>query len=118
MPRDKNSDEQVKRIREDQKRFEENNKHYQDLANGKKTDGKIRQKIRLYEEQDGKCAYTGEPLELNLILNDSTAYEVDHILPVSISCWSLNVLTPVRCSPCMIARLIGAAPRYCGRSEP
>ena len=39
------------------------------------------------------------------------------ILPVSISCFSMNVVAPVSLSPFITARLIGAAPRYCGSSE-
>ena len=39
------------------------------------------------------------------------------ISPVSISCFSRNVVTPVRVSPSIIARFIGAAPLYCGSSE-
>ena len=40
------------------------------------------------------------------------------ILPVSISCCSLKVVTPVSFSPLITAQLMGAAPRYCGSSEP
>ena len=85
MPRDKNSDEEVKRINDEQKEFEKFNQHCKEVAGGKDINGSIRKKIRLYEQQDGKCAYTGKPLDLNLILNDSTAYEIDHIIPISIS---------------------------------
>ncbi|MDY0210254.1 MAG: type II CRISPR RNA-guided endonuclease Cas9 [Acholeplasma sp.] len=42
-------------------------------------------KIRLYNEQDGKCAYTGLPIDFNRMITDPKAYEVDHILPFSIS---------------------------------
>ena len=38
-------------------------------------------------------------------------------LPVSISCLSRKVVTPVSLSPFMTAQLIGAAPRYWGRRE-
>ena len=40
------------------------------------------------------------------------------ILPVSISCFNLKVVTPVSFSPLMIAQLRGAAPRYCGSNDP
>lgn len=42
-------------------------------------------KIKLYKEQDGKCAYTGLPIDFNRMITDSKAYEVDHIIPYSIS---------------------------------
>ena len=37
--------------------------------------------------------------------------------PVSISCLRKNVVTPVVVSPFITAQLMGAAPRYLGRSE-
>lgn len=46
---------------------------------------KLVTKIRLYQEQDGKCMYSGKPIDLNRLINDPTAYEIDHILPLSIS---------------------------------
>lgn len=39
----------------------------------------------MYLDQDGKCAYTLERIDLSLLLNDPTAYEIDHIIPISIS---------------------------------
>lgn len=86
MTRDKNSDEQKKRLNDNQKYFESKNKEVIDLV-GENTylNAKTKQKLRLYIEQDGKCLYSGESLDLNLIVNDPTAYEIDHILPISAS---------------------------------
>ncbi|NBK97901.1 MAG: type II CRISPR RNA-guided endonuclease Cas9 [Erysipelotrichia bacterium] len=86
MTRDKNSDDRKKRIRDNQKYFEGKNKEVIDLV-GENThlNAKTKQKIRLYIEQNGKCLYTGESLDLRLIINDPTAYEIDHILPISAS---------------------------------
>lgn len=84
MPRDKNSDEQKKQIKDRQKREEVQNKEAIELA-GKDINLKTRIKISLYKQQDGKCLYSGDPLDLKLIIEDSTAYEIDHIIPISIS---------------------------------
>lgn len=46
---------------------------------------KTKQKISLYLEQDCKTAYTFQPIDLRLLINDPTAYEIDHIIPISIS---------------------------------
>lgn len=86
MTRDKNSDDKKKRINDTQKFYESKNKEVIDLV-GENTylNAKTKLKIRLYLEQDGKCVYSGDSLDLNLIVNDPTAYEIDHILPISAS---------------------------------
>lgn len=50
-----------------------------------KINGKTRMKIRLYEQQKGKSAYTLEPLDLNRVIKDPKYTEIDHIIPISIS---------------------------------
>lgn len=42
-------------------------------------------KIRLYKEQDGKCAYTNHALDLQSIVEGRDDYEIDHIIPFSVS---------------------------------
>ena len=46
---------------------------------------KLVNKIRFYNEQDCKCLYTGKAIDLELLLKDPKAYEIDHIIPISIS---------------------------------
>ncbi|MDA8127565.1 MAG: type II CRISPR RNA-guided endonuclease Cas9 [Betaproteobacteria bacterium] len=41
------------------------------------------EKFQLYREQQGKCAYSLEPLDLNRVLHDIGYAEVDHALPYS-----------------------------------
>jgi len=41
------------------------------------------EKFQLYREQQGKCAYSLKPLELNRVLHDIGYAEVDHALPYS-----------------------------------
>jgi CRISPR-associated endonuclease Csn1 len=84
MARDKNSKDERNRIKKEQKQGELLKSHAQEIA-GKKLKGKQLLKVRLYEEQNGKCLYTGQPIDLRLLLLDDHAYEVDHIIPITIS---------------------------------
>jgi len=92
MARDKNSDEKKKRETNLQKRNENTNKQVLEelkKANPNMTEKDISAhlalKARLYMEQDGKCLYTGKTIDLNVLIADKYAYEVDHIIPESIS---------------------------------
>lgn len=90
MTRDKNTDEQKKRINNFQKIRESGSKEMDKMLIEKgydptKINGKTRMKIRLYEQQKGKSAYTLEPLDLNRVIKDPKYTEIDHIIPISIS---------------------------------
>lgn len=79
MTRDKNSVEQAKKQRESQRYLEEYG------YDADKVNGKTKTKLRLYMEQDGKSAYTLQPLDIRRIISDPTYTEIDHVIPVSIS---------------------------------
>ena len=49
---------------------------------GKEPSGLELQKFVLYREQDGQCAYSGKPLEINRLF-EAGYTQVDHILPFS-----------------------------------
>lgn len=85
MARDKNSIEKKARINNEQKRFEIENKKVKDFFQGKKVNGKSLLKYRLYLQQDCKSLYSGLPIDLDLLLKDPTSYEIDHIIPISVS---------------------------------
>ena len=55
------------------------------IGDDRKINVKLREKLVLYQEQDGKTAYSLEPIDLKLLIDDPNAYEVDHIIPISIS---------------------------------
>ena len=40
-------------------------------------------KVKLYREQQGKCLYSGNPIDFETMLRDDNAYQVDHIVPFS-----------------------------------
>lgn len=42
-------------------------------------------KLRFYQQQHGRCAYTDTPINLEALLGDDYRYEIDHIIPYSIS---------------------------------
>jgi CRISPR-associated endonuclease Csn1 len=70
----KEQDEYQKRNQEDKTRFTE---HY-----GQAPKGQEFEKWRLYREQQGKCAYSIEPIALNRLLEPGYV-EIDHALPYS-----------------------------------
>lgn len=90
MTREKNSADQKKSINNRQKFYEEKNKEVDKLLkengyNPDKINGKTKMKVRLYLEQDGKSAYTLEPLSLGEVITNPRYTEIDHIIPISIS---------------------------------
>lgn len=86
--RDKNSAEQRRNIQNGQLRNKLNKEKAEEIIGEYSPENVNRsniEKILLYNEQNGKCAYTGTPIDLSLLIRDSKAYEVDHIIPLSIS---------------------------------
>lgn len=88
--RSKNTKEEKARIDQQQKRFFNENMKVDTLLNEKGYDpsainNKTKTKIRLYMMQDGKSAYTLQPIDLNDLITNPNGYEIDHIIPISIS---------------------------------
>lgn len=88
--RDKNTKEQKKRINDNQKYYENKNREIEKLLKDKGynpecVNNKTKMKIRLYLEQDSKSAYTLQDIDLRRLIEDDKAYEIDHIIPISIS---------------------------------
>jgi CRISPR-associated endonuclease Csn1 len=95
MARDKNEEDQKKRIKKIQGDNEKElakiikkisleygvdieQKHYHQNK-GLKT------KLRLWNEQGGVCLYSGKPIVIADLLYDSEKFEIDHVIPISIS---------------------------------
>lgn len=85
MARDKNSDEQTRRIKKEQRRNEERNERIKEEYGNIRLNEKKFLGLILLEEQEGKCIYTGKPIDRNELLQDEHAFEIDHILPLSLS---------------------------------
>jgi len=88
--RDKNSKEQKKNIVKHQKERVERKEKLDELLlqkdfNPSKLNSLTRLKVLLYEEQNGKTIYAGLPIDLNVLINDPTAYQIEHIIPYAIS---------------------------------
>lgn len=45
----------------------------------------LKTKLRLWHEQEGKCLYSGLPIRIEDLLEDTSLFEIDHIIPISIS---------------------------------
>lgn len=89
--RDKNTKEQVDRIKQKQKKNRKLNLESQEIieaagySNDHRVSAILSQKIRLYNEQNQRCAYTGEVIDIGRLIRDPKSYEIDHIIPYSIS---------------------------------
>lgn len=84
MARENNSEEYKDKIRKRQKYQEDLNKMAKEIVN-KEISESLKIKLKLYKEQDGKTAYENFSIDLNVLINEPKAYEVDHIIPLSIS---------------------------------
>ncbi|MBO0477241.1 type II CRISPR RNA-guided endonuclease Cas9 [Vagococcus sp. DIV0080] len=94
MPRDKNEDDAKKTIKSIQKHNEDRKKMSEKFLleqsgwNETKFELEMRKKgfaakIGYYYEQNGRCAYSGEPISPELLITNAT--EIDHVIPLSIS---------------------------------
>ena len=95
MPRDRNTDEEKKRIKDFQRK---NEKELKDIIQkieseyGRKITEqdfrkhkKLTMKLKLWNEQDGICPYSGREITIDTLLDDRDKLEIDHIIPLSIS---------------------------------
>lgn len=95
MPRDKNEDDQKKRIKEAQRKQEkeltsiiEKIKKEYNITIGESDYRKHQQlklKLKLWNEQGGRCLYSGKTIQITDLLNQPELFEIDHIIPRSIS---------------------------------
>lgn len=95
MPRDKNSDEEKKRIDSANKN---NEKELDDIIQKIKNEygrsitkqdfwnhKKLVLKLKLWNEQQGKCLYSGRAIDINDLVDKQEMFEIDHAIPQSIS---------------------------------
>lgn len=87
LAREKNSKEAQKFINEMQKRNRQTNERIEKIIKetGKEKAKFLIEKIKLHDMQEGKCLYSLEPIPLEDLLNNPYHYEVDHIIPRSVS---------------------------------
>lgn len=97
MPREKNADDAKKRkdaamkankknketaVQEFMKAADINEAQYNRKV---REDKKLPTKVRLWWEQEGRCPYSGHPIEAVKLLHYSDSYDIDHVIPQSIS---------------------------------
>jgi CRISPR-associated endonuclease Csn1 len=95
MPRDKNSDEEQQRLKKEQR---DNENEIKDIKSRVKTEygreiteedfrqhSKLSLKLKLWNEQQGICPYSGKSIKIDDLLDNPNLFEVDHIIPLSIS---------------------------------
>lgn len=94
MPRDRNSDEEKKRINDSQKKNDQEKKTVEDKLKSlgvslSKSDyskqKNLSLKLKLWHEQDGRCLYSGRIINPQDIISHPEMFEIDHIIPRSIS---------------------------------
>ena len=97
MPRDKNADDEKKFIdkknKENKKEKDDSLKRAAYLYNGtdKLPDDvfhgnkQLATKIRLWYQQGERCLYSGKPILIQDLVHNSNNFEIDHILPLSLS---------------------------------
>ncbi len=93
MPRETNEKEQRDKLKEIQKK---NEKEKNEAINRARNEYGITEKqlysskglitkIRLWYQQDGVCIYTGKVISIDDLINKSNIFEIDHVIPKSIS---------------------------------
>lgn len=87
LARENNSKDAQKFINEMQKRNRQTNERIEEIVRktGKENAKYLIEKIKLHDMQEGKCLYSLEAIPLEDLLNNPFNYEVDHIIPRSVS---------------------------------
>lgn len=88
--RAKNKLDEKKQFENTQKYFEEQKKKVEELLlemdkDPTKYNSQTKLKLRLYKEQECKTIYAGLPIDLETLLNDESAYQIEHIIPYAVS---------------------------------
>lgn len=95
MPRERNTEEQKKRIKDTQRK---NEKELEEITKKIYAEYELRiedkdfrnhkglaLKLKLWNEQGGVCPYSGRKIDIFDLVNHPDMFEVDHIIPLSVS---------------------------------
>ncbi len=95
MARDKNEEEQRKRIKDIQGKNKdeleqiikkiESEYGIQVTSEDYYQHKTLKTKLRLWNEQEGKCLYSGKPINIVDLIKNNSDFEIDHVIPISIS---------------------------------
>lgn len=70
--------EKIKEKIKDEYGFEIKGHHFKNNKN-------LSLKLKLWEQQDGKCIYSGKNIGIHELVYNGSLFEIDHIIPISIS---------------------------------
>lgn len=93
MPRETNEKDEKKKIQEMQKGYEKEKdeavnrirNEYGVTATQLYSKKGMMEKTRLWYQQDGQCIYTGKVISIKDLINEPNMFEIDHIIPKSVS---------------------------------
>lgn len=88
MAREKNSKDEKEKIKKSQENYLKNKEKVLEILNGITTGeikGPLLEKVLLYIEQNAKSPYSGKSIDLSNLVCNQQAFEIDHIIPYSIS---------------------------------
>ncbi|MGL5723460.1 type II CRISPR RNA-guided endonuclease Cas9 [Cetobacterium sp.] len=87
MAREKNSEDKKKFLKELQGKNEKINKMIREYLSERSysKEAGFFEKMRLWQEQNGVCTYSGKTIAIEDLLNSPQNFEIDHIIPRSIS---------------------------------
>lgn len=87
LARESNSAEKRKYLNDIQKKNEKTRKRIEEIIKeyGNENAKRLIQKIKLHDAQEGKCLYSLKAIPLEDLLRNPKNYEVDHIIPRSVS---------------------------------
>lgn len=87
MAREKNSDDKKKFLNEIQSKNEKINKMIKEYLSERSysKEAGFFEKMKLWQEQGGSCLYSGKTIAIEDLLNRPENFEIDHIIPRSIS---------------------------------
>ena len=77
--------EKLRILKDIQNKNEKENKEIIELLEDKKLDKRYFELLKYWRKQDGICMYSGEMIGIDEILQNPLAFEIDHIIPRSIS---------------------------------
>ncbi|AOG60899.1 CRISPR-associated protein Cas9 [Spiroplasma helicoides] len=87
LARESNSEDRKKYIADIQKKNAKENSEIEEKYKKtvSKVDIKTKTKLILFNEQDGKCVYSGKSIDVDRLLSEPNYCEIDHIIPFSVS---------------------------------
>lgn len=85
LAREKNTKDKQDKINKAQKNREKENEEIRELLENKKLEKRYFELLKYWKAQGEICMYSGERISIDEIINNPLTFEIDHIIPRSIS---------------------------------